>query len=151
MPIFNKLAIGSDHAGFQMKEALKAILIEMGYAVEDCGAHSAESVDYPEFGEKVARLVASGGAGGGVLICGSGIGVCMAANKVKGARAALCSEPLSARMCRQHNDANILCMGGRMIGVEMAKEILTVWLNTEFEAGRHQRRVDQLDAISEGN
>ena len=151
MPIFNKLAIGSDHAGYQMKEALKSILIELGYDIEDCGAHSSESVDYPEFGEKVARLVASGAASGGVLVCGSGIGISMAANRVKGARAALCSEPLSARMSRQHNDANILCMGGRMIGIEMAKEILTVWLNTEFEGGRHQRRVDQLDSICEGN
>jgi ribose 5-phosphate isomerase B len=144
---FKKIVIGSDHAGFEMKEKLVAHLKSLGLDLEDAGTGSSESCDYPEFGEKVARAVASGAADAGVLVCGSGIGMSMAANKVAGVRALVCDEPLSARMSRLHNNANVLCLGGRMIGVEMAKEILNVWLNTEFEGGRHQRRVELLDDI----
>lgn len=144
---FKKLVIGSDHAGFEMKEKLVAFLKSLGLDVDDAGTGSSESCDYPEYGERVARAVSSGAADAGVLVCGSGIGMSMAANKVAGVRALVCDEPLSARMSRLHNDANVLCLGGRMIGFEMAKEILNVWLSTEFEGGRHQRRVDQIDDI----
>lgn len=144
---FKKIVIGSDHAGFEMKEKLVEFLKSLGLEVEDMGTGSSESCDYPKYGESVARAVASGAAEAGVLVCGSGIGMSMAANKVAGVRALVCDEPLSARMSRLHNNANVLCLGGRMIGVEMAKEILKVWLNTEFEGDRHQRRVEQLDDI----
>ena len=149
--VFKKLVIGSDHAGFDMKEKIKPFLEELGCELNDVGTNSSDSCDYPMFGEKVGRAVADGSADAGILVCGSGIGMAMSANKVKGVRALVADEPLSARMSRLHNDANVLCMGGRMIGLEMAKEILTVWLNTAFEGGRHQRRVDQLDAIIDNN
>ena len=151
MPVFKKLSIASDHAGFQMKEALKEYLAGQGYELTDVGTNSVESCDYPVFAEKAARLAADGQVDAAVIVCGSGIGVSIAANKVKGIRAVLCSEPLSAKMSRLHNNANCICMGGRMIGVEMAKEILNVWLNTEFEGGRHQKRIDMLDAVIDNN
>ena len=140
-----KLAIASDHAGYALKQNVKEYLRQQGHFVEDFGTHSSESMDYPDVARPAAESVARGDNELGILICGSGIGMSMAGNKVKGVRAALCSEPLSARLTKLHNDANILCLGARMIGIEMALEILEVFLNTKFEGGRHQRRVDKLE------
>lgn len=140
-----RIAIGSDHAGFPLKAALVGWLQEQGHEVLDLGTHSTDSVDYPLIGFEVATRVAQGEVERGVLVCGSGIGVSIAANRVSGARAALVQEPLSARLAREHNDANVVCMGARIIGEEMAREILKVFLGTPFEGGRHQRRIDQLD------
>jgi ribose 5-phosphate isomerase B len=140
-----RIAVGSDHAGFPLKAALAGWLKDLGHEVMDLGTHSTDSVDYPLIGFDVASRVADGQAERGVLVCGSGIGVSIAANRVAGARAALVQEPLSARLAREHNDANVVCMGSRLIGEEMAREILKVFLDTPFEGGRHQRRIDQLD------
>lgn len=139
-----KISIGSDHAGFDLKEHLKNYLEEEGYEVIDEGTYSLESVDYPDFGKKVGKRVADKEADRGLVVCGSGIGISIAANKVPGIRCALVSEPLSARLSRLHNDANVLALGGRLIGLEMAKECLKVFLQTDFEGGRHQRRIDKL-------
>ncbi|WP_054251492.1 ribose 5-phosphate isomerase B [Neofamilia massiliensis] len=139
-----KISIGSDHAGFDLKEQLKNYLEEEGYEVIDEGCYSHESVDYPDFGKKVGKRVADKEADRGLVVCGSGIGISIAANKVSGIRCALVSEPLSARLARQHNDANVLALGGRLTGLEMAKECLKVFLQTDFEGGRHQRRIDKL-------
>jgi ribose 5-phosphate isomerase B len=139
------ILIGSDHAGYALKEIIKACLTEMGIAVEDCGAYSEDSVDYSDIGLAVAQKVSAGAGRRGILICGTGIGMSMAANRVKNARAALCNDLFSAIMSRRHNDANILVMGGRVIGTELAKEIVRVWMETPFEGGRHQRRIDKLD------
>jgi ribose 5-phosphate isomerase B len=140
-----RIAVGSDHAGFPLKAALAGWLQTQGHEVLDLGTHSTDSVDYPLIGFEVAGRVAQGEAERGVLVCGSGIGVSIAANRVAGARAALVQEPLSARLAREHNDANVVCMGSRLIGEEMAREILKVFIDTPFEGGRHQRRIDQLD------
>lgn len=140
-----RIAVGSDHAGFPLKAALTGWLQTQGHEVLDLGTHSTDSVDYPLIGFEVASRVAQGEAERGVLVCGSGIGVSIAANRIEGARAALVQEPLSARLAREHNDANVVCMGSRLIGEEMAREILKVFLGTPFEGGRHQRRIDQLD------
>ena len=140
-----RIAVGSDHAGFPLKAALAGWLKEQGHEVLDLGTHSTDSVDYPLIGFEVASKVAQAEAERGVLVCGSGIGVSIAANRVSGARAALVQEPLSARLAREHNDANVVCIGARIIGEEMAREILKVFLDTPFEGGRHQRRIDQLD------
>jgi ribose 5-phosphate isomerase B len=140
-----RIAVGSDHAGFPLKTPLAAWLREMGHEVVDLGTHSTDSVDYPLIGFELARQVAEGAAERGVLVCGSGIGVSIAANRVEKARAALVNEPLSARLAREHNDANIVCMGSRLVGEEMAREIVRVFLDTPFAGGRHQRRIDQLD------
>ncbi len=142
-----KIALGCDHAAFEMKAHLAEILKDKGLEVLDFGTDSAESVDYPDYAAKVSEAVTSGKADRGVLICGTGLGMSMAANKYKGIRAALCSEPVSARLSRQHNDSNVLCMGARMIGIVMAGEILSTWLATPFEGGRHQRRVDKISAL----
>ncbi len=140
------IAIGSDHAAYGLKEVVKQFLEEKGYEYKDVGTHGTESVHYPEYAGLVARSVASGECEKGILICGSGIGMSMAANKVRGVRAALCSEPLSASLSRQHNNANVLCMGARLIGEEMAKEIVTTWLTTPFSQGeRHQQRIDMME------
>ncbi len=140
-----RIAIGSDHAGYRLKEIIKAYLIDKEFQVEDVGTHSEESVDYPEFAFRVARMVRDGDAERGILICGSGIGMAMAANRVRGVRAVNAMEPFSAKMSRRHNDSNVLCMGERFIGRDMAIEIVNVWLNEPFEGGRHQRRVNMLD------
>ena len=144
---FKKISLGCDHAGFQMMDSLLPYFKGKGIEVVNVGTDSGESCDYPVYAEKAARLVPNGEVDACVLVCGSGVGMSMAANKVAGIRAFVCNEPLSARMSRQHNNCNCLCLGGRMIGLEMAKEILNVWLAAEFEGGRHQRRVEQLDAI----
>lgn len=142
-----RIVIGADHAGYGMKEELKNVLRQEGIEFLDVGTMSEESVDYPDFAKAVAVKVASGEFDRGLLVCGTGIGVAIAANKVKGVRAANCSEPVSARFSRLHNDANVLTVGSRIIGPSMAEEILKVWLKTEFEGGRHARRVDKISEI----
>ena len=142
-----KIAIGSDHAGYDLKETIKNYLIEKGYEVIDKGTNSKESVDYPIFGESVAETVAKGEADRGIVICGTGIGISISANKVKGIRAALCTNEYMARMARKHNDANVLALGARVLGVDLALSIVDVFLNTEFEGGRHERRVHLIENI----
>lgn len=142
-----KIAIGCDHGGYLLKQDILIWLEEHDIDFEDVGCFSTESVDYPIYGEKVARLVASGACEKGIVICTTGIGISIAANKVRGIRCALCSEPLSAEMTRRHNNANMLAMGAGMIGKNMAERIVEVFLSTEFEGGRHERRVGLLDAI----
>ncbi len=140
------IAIGSDHAAYELKEVVKNFLEEQGYDYKDVGTYSTESVHYPEYAKLVAHSVANGESEKGILICGSGIGMSMVANKVRGVRAALCSEPLSASLSRQHNNANVLCMGARLIGEEMAKEIVMTWLTTSFSEGeRHQQRIAMME------
>ena len=139
-----RVAIGADHAGFQLKEHLKHTLQQLGHTFDDHGTHSEEPVDYPPICLAVGRAVAEGRADRGIVIGGSGQGEQIAANKVVGIRAALCNDLYSARMSRAHNDANVLSLGGRIIALAMADEILAVWLNTTFDGGRHQRRLDQI-------
>jgi ribose 5-phosphate isomerase B len=142
-----KLAFGSDHAGFALKSELVAQVEAAGHEVLDLGTHSEDRVDYPDFGEAVGRAVASGRADLGVCVCGSGIGISMAANKVAGVRAAVVSDVTSARLAREHNDANVVCFGQRLIGPEVAREALDVFLATAFEGGRHAPRVAKLDRL----
>ena len=139
-----RIAIGADHAGFALKQQLVGVLQELGHEVEDFGTHDETPVDYPPICAGVARAVVAGRADRGIVLGGSGQGEQIAANKVAGARAALCNDLYTARLSRSHNDANVLSMGGRIVAAGLAREILTVWLNTPFEGGRHQRRVDQL-------
>ena len=142
-----KIAMGSDHGGFALKQHLKTYLENKGCLVEDCGTDSTQSCDYPDFGRLAAEAVASGRCERGLVICTTGIGISISANKVRGIRCALCSEPLSAEMTRRHNDANMLALGGGMIGPNMAERIVDVFLSTAFEGGRHQRRVDKVMSI----
>ena len=142
-----KIAMGSDHGGFALKQHLKTYLENKGCLVEDCGTDSTQSCDYPDFGRLAADAVASGRCERGIVICTTGIGISISANKVRGIRCALCSEPLSAEMTRRHNDANMLALGGGMIGPNMAERIVDVFLSTAFEGGRHQRRVDKVMSI----
>ncbi len=139
-----RIAIGADHAGFALKEHLKRTLARLGHTIDDHGTHSEASVDYPPICIAVARAVAEGRAERGIVLGGSGQGEQMAANKVSGIRAALCNDLYTARLSRAHNDANVLSMGGRIVAVGLADEILSVWLETAFEGGRHQRRIDQI-------
>ena len=145
-----KLAIGCDHGGFELKEAVRAYLEERQISYEDFGAYSTDSVDYAPIAAKAARYVASGQADCGVLICSTGIGISIAANKVKGIRAALCTNEFCAEMTRRHNNANILCMGGKVVDSATACQLVDIFLNTPFEGGRHQRRIDQIAQIEEG-
>ena len=146
-----KIYIGADSAGFYLKEEVKEYLTGKGYEVVDCGTDSAASCHYPEFAKKVCESVqANLDTSYGILICGTGVGMSMCANKYDGIRAALCGDTYSAKMTRQHNDANVLCMGARVIGGGAACELVDVFLSTEFEGGRHQRRVDQIMAIENG-
>ncbi|RYL87802.1 ribose 5-phosphate isomerase B [Sporolactobacillus sp. THM19-2] len=142
-----KIAIGCDHAGFDLKPAIQDYLIEKGIEVIDKGTHSTESVDYPVYARKVADAVVSGEADLGILICGTGVGISIAANKVPGIRAVVCSEPFSAKLSREHNNTNILAFGSRVIGPELAKMIVDAWLNAKFQGGRHQRRLDLITRI----
>ncbi|MEL1250367.1 ribose 5-phosphate isomerase B [Aurantiacibacter gilvus] len=139
-----KIAIASDHAALALKSELREWLIEQGHEVADLGPESAESVDYPDFGYLLASVVAEGTVDRGVALCGSGLGISMAANRNPAVRCALVSEPLSASLAREHNDANIIAMGARLTGSDMAKACLAAFLDTEFAGGRHQRRVDKL-------
>ncbi len=140
-----KICIGADHGGVQLKDYLKTLLVEWGAQVEDMGTNSEESVDYPDFAAKVAGAVAAGDFESGMLICGTGLGMSMMANRYKGVRAALCTSGYMARMARAHNDANVLCMGGRVMGQGEAEDVLRIFFDTEFEGGRHARRIAKFD------
>ena len=142
-----KIGIGNDHAALEMKNQVMEYLEEKGYEVINYGTNTPESCNYPEFGEKVGRAVVSGEVDCGILICGTGVGISLAANKVKGVRAVVCSEPYSAKLSKQHNNTNILAFGARVVGSELAKMIIDEWLGAEFEGGRHQTRVDMIMAI----
>ena len=151
-----KIAIGNDHSAVELKNIIVDFLKEKGIEVLNLGTDSSESCDYPVYGEKVGRAVVSGEADLGIAICGTGLGISLAANKVKGVRACVCSEPYTAKLSRmhnnsnpRHNDANVLCFGARVVGSELAKMIVDEWINAEFEGGRHQRRVDMIMAIEE--
>jgi len=140
-----KLIIGSDHPGFEVKNDLSTFLSEMGHDVLDAGTDSPESCDYPKFAFKVARAVSRGECQAGILICGPGIGMSIAANRMKGIRAALCHSLETAELARQHNDANVLCMGARVLDAGLIREIAALFLKTDFDGGRHQRRLDLID------
>ncbi|MDY0235754.1 MAG: ribose 5-phosphate isomerase B [Gudongella sp.] len=144
-----KIGIGSDHGGFALKEELKTFMEEKHIEVVDFGTFNTDSVDYPDYGELVAKAVINGEVERGVVICGTGIGISISANKVKGIRCALCGDVYSAKMSRAHNDANMIALGGRVVGVDLAKEILTTYLNSKFEAGRHERRVNKISEIED--
>jgi ribose 5-phosphate isomerase B len=144
-----KIAIGSDHAGFGLKGEVLALLNGTGPEIIDCGTNNTASVDYPDFGEKVSRMVSSGEVDRGILICGTGIGMSMVANKFPNVRAALCNDLFSAKMSRLHNDANVLVLGGRIIGTDLAAEIVRTWLETPFEGDRHMRRLQKIKKIEE--
>ncbi len=144
------IAIGADHGGYLLKEEIKCFLTEQGIPFRDFGISELHAVDYATVAAPVARAVASGEVEMGILLCGTGIGIGIAANKIKGVRAACCSDTYSAKFTRMHNDANILCMGGRVVGVGLALDIVDIFLHTAFEGGRHQRRIDQIRDIEEG-
>lgn len=146
-----KIAIGNDHAAVELKKHISKFVEDMGHTVVNFGTDTNDSCDYPEFGEKVGRAVASKECDLGILICGTGIGISIAANKVKGVRAAVCSEAYSARLTRNHNNANIIAFGARVVTTEMAETIVKEFLNAEFEGGRHQKRIDMLTEIENKN
>lgn len=142
-----KIAMGSDHGGIHLKNHLKDYLTEKGYEVIDKGTYTEESCDYPDYAAKVGYAVTGGEAELGILVCGTGLGISIAANKIKGVRAAVCGDVYSAKMSREHNNANILALGERVIGIGLAEMIVDVWLATEFAGGRHARRVDKIMAL----
>ena len=142
-----RIALGSDHAGFELKEFLRAHLVAGGHDVVDCGCNGPESVDYPEFGAAVGRAVTGGDAERGLIVCGTGLGISMAANKIPGIRAALVHDRFTAQMSRMHNDANVLALGARVLDPKHARELTDIWIATEFEGGRHARRVEKIDAL----
>ena len=144
-----KVGLGSDHGGFKLKEQVKAHLEGQGIECVDYGTNSEDSVDYPKYGEKVGKAVVGGECDKGIVICGTGIGISISANKVKGVICALCSDTFSARMTRMHNDSNMLAMGERVVGTGLALDIVDIWLKTEFEGGRHATRVEKMKAIEE--
>ena len=144
------VAIGSDHAGYELKSKIIKQLEEWGLAYRDFGTHNEERTDYPIYAQKVAKAVVSGECKKGILICGTGVGISIAANKIDGIRAVVCSEPYSAKLSREHNDTNILAFGSRVIGEELAKMIVKIWLETDYEGGRHQKRVEQIDLLGRG-
>ena len=141
------IALGSDHAGFAMKEKMKAVIEELGLEYKDFGCYDENSVDYPVIAKDVCKSVTSGEAQKGILICGTGVGMSIAANKVKGIRASLCGDTFSAKFTRLHNDSNVLCMGARVIGEGIAAEIVKIYLTTDFEGGRHERRVNLITEL----
>lgn len=141
-----KLAIGADHGGFNLKKEIVALLEELGHEYKDFGTHSADSIDYPDVAIPVAEAVAAGEFDRGILICGTGIGIGIAANKVKGIRAALVHDSFSAKATRQHNDSNIMTLGERVVGPGLARDLVATWLDTDFEGGRHSSRVDKMSA-----
>ncbi len=143
------IAVGSDHAGYRLKNVIAAHVAELGHQVLDLGTHSPDSVDYPDYGAAVGRAVAAGEADLGIAVCGSGIGICMAASKVPGVRAGTVHDVTSARMARLHNDANVMCVGERFTGEQVALDAVDVFLATDFEGGRHQRRVDKIMSLQE--
>jgi ribose 5-phosphate isomerase B len=139
-----KIAIGADHGGYEMKEVVKKYVISLGHEVDDTGCFSLESVDYPAYAKNVSEQVQKGACSAGILICGTGIGMSMVANSFKGVRAALCHDEYTARLSREHNNANVLCLGARVIGNGVAEGIVKTWLETDFAGGRHQRRIEQF-------
>lgn len=139
------IAIASDHAGFALKEELEAALVARSVAVDDLGTHDTSSTDYPDYAHRLADGVATGKWERGILVCGTGVGMAISANRHKGVRAVVCSEPYSARLSREHNDSNVLCIGARVVGVGMALEILDAWLGASFEGGRHASRVAKIE------
>ena len=141
------IALGSDHAGLPLKKEIIALLEEMGLAYRDYGTYTTDSCDYAQFAQRAAKAVAGGECDRGILVCGTGVGISIAANKVKGIRCACCSDCYSARMTRRHNDANMIAMGARVVGVDLGRMIAETFLTTGFEGGRHQRRIDQITAI----
>lgn len=141
------IAIGSDHGGFELKEHIKKHLEERSLEYKDFGCYDENSVDYPDIAEKVCNAINSGDADKGILVCGTGIGISIAANKIDGIRAAHCHDVYSAEMTKRHNNANVICMGGRVIGRELAFKIIDAWLDAEFEGGRHQKRIDKIHAL----
>lgn len=143
-----RIIVGCDHGGYELKEKIVPGLKAMNHEVEDIGTYSLESVDYPSYAVKVATAVANGDADRGILICGSGIGMCIVANRIAGVRAVQVSEPFAAKMSRRHNNSNILCLGGRFTGQDLAVEIVDTWLREPFEGGRHQRRVEMIDKLT---
>lgn len=144
-----KLAIGNDHVAVEMKKEIREYLEEKGYEVINVGTDSSERFNYPVSGYKVARMVADGEVDGGILICGTGVGISLSANKVHGIRACVCSDPYTAKLSKQHNNTNIIAFGARVIGIETAKMIVDEWLNAKYEGGRHQIRIDQIKEIEE--
>jgi len=144
-----KIGIGNDHVAYDMKKEIKKYLEELGHEVTDFGTDSTERTDYPIYGEAVARAVVQKEVDCGILICGTGVGISISANKVKGIRAVVCSEPYSAQLSKQHNNTNILAFGARVVGIELAKMIVDAWLSAEFEGGRHQRRIEQIAEIED--
>jgi len=142
-----KIALGADHGGFELKEKVKTYLIKKGYEVLDLGTNSTDSVDYPEFGHTVGHAVVDKKAEFGIVVCGTGIGISIAANKVPGVRAALCTNTTMARLTREHNNANILAMGGRIVGDVLALEMVDIFLTTEFQGGRHENRINKIENI----
>lgn len=142
-----KIALGADHGGFELKEKIKKHLLEKNIEVVDCGTNSTDSVDYPQFGHAVGHAVANKEVNFGIVVCGTGIGISLAANKVPGVRAALCTNTTMARLTREHNDANILALGGRIVGDVLALEMVDIFLETEFAGGRHQKRIDAIEKI----
>ena len=142
-----KIALGCDHAAYELKEAIKEKMTNEGHEIIDCGCDSTESVDYPKYGHAVGRAVASGEAERGIAVCGSGIGISIACNKVPGIRAALCTSVEMAEMCRRHNNANVVCMGARMISQELAFDIIDKWMTTDFEGGKHLRRINEIEDL----
>jgi ribose 5-phosphate isomerase B len=145
-----RIAIGADHAGYALKEHIAGVLKQLGHEIDDRGTHGLDPIDYPPICAEVARLVADGRAARGIVIGGSGQGEQIAANKVRGIRAALCNDLYTARLSREHNDANVLAMGGRVVGFGLAEENVALWISTAFAGGRHQRRVDQIMEIERG-
>jgi len=145
-----KIAVGSDHRGFEAKQLIKAIISQMGHECIDFGTNDSNPVDYPDPAYQVAMAVSKKQADRGILVCATGLGMSITANKIKGIRAALCHDELIAQISRDHNDANVLCMAGDQIGEVLLRKIVEVWLNTEFSGGRHQRRVNKITAIEEG-
>jgi len=144
-----KIALGADHGGFEMKEALKLVLSDLGHDYQDFGTHSAEAVDYPDYAHTVARAVSRGTCGLGIMIDGAGIGSCMVANKVPGVRAAMCYDEASARNSREHNGANVLTLGGKVISNDKMREIVRAWLASDLTEDRHRRRVSKIDAVEQ--
>lgn len=142
-----KIGLGSDHGGFELKEYIKEYLENQGITYVDYGTNSLDSVDYPDYGRKVSEAVVAEEVDKAIVVCGTGIGISIACNKVKGIRCALCSDTYSARMSREHNNANVLALGGRVIGRDLAIEIVNVWLNSEFAGGRHERRINKISEI----
>ena len=146
-----RIAVGSDHRGYGVKTKIVALLRELGHEVHDFGTHGPEAVDYPDFGYEVAKAVSDGRFERGILVCGSGIGMCIVANKVPGVRAAVCHDDLTAEMSRRHNDANVLCVAADLLGARLIDRMIEIWLASQFEGGRHARRITKIEHIEDGS